>query len=102
MLVQPLAHLLDGLVDLGHAPGGEDERVLPCGHRVDLGGDFEVGEPAAEFGAVAGEQFVFAVVHDRGRQAAEVGVDQADLRVGEVQGRVLQPGSAGVSGRWRR
>jgi hypothetical protein len=37
VLAQPLAHLLDRPVHLGHAPGAQDERVLAFGHRVDLG-----------------------------------------------------------------
>ena len=62
VLAEPLTHLLDRLVHLGYAPGAQDERVLPFGHRVDLGGDLEVREPAAELGAVVGEGLVLAVV----------------------------------------
>jgi hypothetical protein len=62
MPAEPLAYLLDCLVRLGHAPCAQDERVLALGHRVDFGGDLEVGEPAAQRGAVAGEGLKLAVV----------------------------------------
>ena len=52
MLAQPVAHLLDRVVDLGYASGREDERVLSLGHRVYLGGDLEFRESVSERGAV--------------------------------------------------
>jgi len=66
VLAEPLAHLVDGLVHLGYASGAQDEGVLAFGHRVDLGGDLEVCEAAAELGAVVGEGLVLAVVDGRG------------------------------------
>ncbi|WP_405607680.1 hypothetical protein [Streptomyces sp. NBC_00076] len=51
VLAEPLPHLLDRLVHLGYPPRTQDERVLSLGHRVDLGGDLEVRESAAELGA---------------------------------------------------
>ncbi|MFH9553356.1 enoyl-CoA hydratase/isomerase family protein [Streptomyces sp. NPDC017435] len=36
-----MTHLLDRAVHLGYAPGAQDERVLPLGQRIDLGGDLE-------------------------------------------------------------
>ena len=52
MLAQPVAHLLDRVVDLRYASGREDERVLSLGHRVCLGGDLEFRESVSECGAV--------------------------------------------------
>ncbi|MDQ1007053.1 hypothetical protein QFZ82_001538 [Streptomyces sp. V4I23] len=66
--------------------------MLAFGQRVDLGGDLEVGEAAAERSAVVGEGLVLADVNGGGRQAGQVGVHEADLQVGEVHGGVLEPG----------
>ena len=52
MLAQPVAHLLDRVVDLGYASDHEDERVLSLGHRVYLGGDLDFRESVSECGAV--------------------------------------------------
>jgi hypothetical protein len=57
---EPLAHLPDRPVHLGHAPRAEDERVLARRQRADLGNNLEVGEPAAEVGALAGKRLVLA------------------------------------------
>src|SRR5580704_7002463 len=91
MPAEPFAYLLDRLVRFGHAPCAQDERVLALGHRVDLGANFEVGEPSTQLSAFAGEGLILAVVDAGGRQAGQIGVDEADLGVGELQGRVLQP-----------
>src|SRR5690242_20639904 len=79
MPAEPLAYPPDRLVRLGHAPCAQDERVLALGHRVDLGGDLEVGEPAAQLSAFAGQGFILAVIDAGGWQAGQIGVDEADL-----------------------
>jgi hypothetical protein len=80
MAAEPLAHLLDRLAHFWHTPRAHDERMLPLRHRVDLGGDLEVREPAPELGAITDEELALAVVHARGRQAGQIGIHEADPR----------------------
>src|SRR3954451_5120323 len=87
---QPLTHVLDGLVCFGDASRPEDEGVLGLWQGVDLRGDFEVGKPMPERGVLAGEDLVVAVEEGRGWQSDQVGVQDADRGVGDVERGVLQ------------